>query len=619
MRITHKIIISFWLIVVCIWSVSFYTVATTKNKFEEVLISQDVRLVREMTLELSHLMYSRLETFMEYGNGVLLRTAITQSNALFAQYPDIDTHLNDGDALWISNTDLSGNVLAKDLMANELSEELREKQEYYRERYGFDLYQEIFATNRYGAVAGLTSLTTDYRQDDEEWWQQACANGLHISDVHFHESVGTHSLDFAVRLSNDQGDCLGVLKVAYNFDEILRLLARAQGEEDHEVIDYILANKNGRVLYSSTKQQSFMTDISQEQYFIKASAGSGYFSLENEGKLYVYAEVPGTREMQGHDWVLIIGHKSEDIFEPVVSLRDKLFAFASIATVFVVLLSAFVIHVISIPLIRLKDAVIAFGSGQFDKKITVSSNDEIGEVAAAFNAMGSKLQQTTVSRDSLAEEIAERKMLEEIIRENEKRLTSIFDSMLSGIMIIDEKSHEIVDVNPAALALLGMSKKEVIGRQCHAFICPAQEGNCPVTDLGLTVDHSERIMLNQKGEEVPILKSVASGIINGRRCLIESFIDISDRKKVEQEKEALIRELQEALAQVKTLSGIVPICMHCKNIRDDRGYWNKVERFLADYSGAQFSHGICDECIREHYPEIAEDVIKAKPKPAGAD
>jgi PAS domain S-box-containing protein len=612
MKITYKLIVSFWLIVVCIWVVSFSTIATTKNKLEQVLISQDVRLVREMTLEISHLMYSRLETFMEYGNDVLLRTALEQSNTLFAGYADRDKHIKNVDSQWLGTTDPSENILFKDLMANELSEELREKQEYYRQRYGFDLYKEIFVTNRYGAVAGLTNLTTDYRQDDEEWWQQANENGVHISDVQYHESVDGHSLDFAVRVSSEQGDSLGVLKVTYNFDEILRLLARAQSQEDHSVIDYILTNKKGLVLYSSTNRERFMDDISQKEFFRKASASSGYFIMDEEDKLYIYAGIPGAREMQGHDWILIAGHKRADIFEPVASLREKLFAFALIATVFVALLSAFVIHAISIPLIRLKGAVVAFGSGKLDQKIPVLSSDEIGEVAAAFNAMGSKLQETTVSRDSLVEEVAERRWLEEKISESEKRLTGIFNSMLSGVMIIDEESHKIVDVNPAALALFGMSRQEVIGRHCHTFICPAQEGACPVTDMGLAVDHSERTILNRQGEEIPILKSVAKETINGQRYLIESFVDIRDRKKIEQEKEILIGELQEAIAQVKTLSGIVPICMHCKNIRDDKGYWNKVEQFLAEYSGAQFSHGICDDCIREHYPEVAEDVMKAK-------
>ena len=63
------------------------------------------------------------------------------------------------------------------------------------------------------------------------------------------------------------------------------------------------------------------------------------------------------------------------------------------------------------------------------------------------------------------------------------------------------------------------------------------------------------------------------------------------------------KELKEALAQVKTLSGLIPICMHCKGIRDDKGYWNKLENYISDHSDVQFSHGICDKCLNEHYPD----------------
>lgn len=64
-----------------------------------------------------------------------------------------------------------------------------------------------------------------------------------------------------------------------------------------------------------------------------------------------------------------------------------------------------------------------------------------------------------------------------------------------------------------------------------------------------------------------------------------------------------ISELETALEKIKVLSGIVPICMHCKQIRNDKGYWNQLEAFIASHSSAQFSHGICEPCLEEFYPE----------------
>ncbi|MEE4253732.1 MAG: hypothetical protein V2I50_06790, partial [Desulfuromusa sp.] len=61
--------------------------------------------------------------------------------------------------------------------------------------------------------------------------------------------------------------------------------------------------------------------------------------------------------------------------------------------------------------------------------------------------------------------------------------------------------------------------------------------------------------------------------------------------------------LQKAQSQIKTLSGIIPICMFCKEIRNDEGYWKKVEEFVEEHSDAQFSHGICPDCLEKHYPE----------------
>lgn len=80
--------------------------------------------------------------------------------------------------------------------------------------------------------------------------------------------------------------------------------------------------------------------------------------------------------------------------------------------------------------------------------------------------------------------------------------------------------------------------------------------------------------------------------------------EVASRRKTEKEREKLIGELQGALEEIKTLEGILPICMHCKKIRDDRGYWKQLEQYLHDHSEARFSHGICPECLDRHYPEL---------------
>lgn len=66
------------------------------------------------------------------------------------------------------------------------------------------------------------------------------------------------------------------------------------------------------------------------------------------------------------------------------------------------------------------------------------------------------------------------------------------------------------------------------------------------------------------------------------------------------------RDLEAAREKIKVLSGVVPICMHCKQIQDGEGYWNRLEKFITEHSEAQFSHCICPDCLVEHYPEMNE-------------
>ena len=80
--------------------------------------------------------------------------------------------------------------------------------------------------------------------------------------------------------------------------------------------------------------------------------------------------------------------------------------------------------------------------------------------------------------------------------------------------------------------------------------------------------------------------------------------NLDERIAAEKQKEEIIKDLNAALSQVKKLSGMLPICSHCKKIRDDKGYWNQIEAYIRDHSEVEFSHGICQECARKYYPEM---------------
>jgi PAS domain S-box-containing protein len=136
--------------------------------------------------------------------------------------------------------------------------------------------------------------------------------------------------------------------------------------------------------------------------------------------------------------------------------------------------------------------------------------------------------------DQSQKEITERRRVEEALQESERRLKTILDSLQIGVVIVDAKTHAIVDANPVAIGMISAPKEKIVGHTCHKFVCPAEVGKCPITDLGQAVDKAERILINANGEIIPILKTVTPTILSGREHLVESFIDITERKAVEE-------------------------------------------------------------------------------------
>lgn len=166
--------------------------------------------------------------------------------------------------------------------------------------------------------------------------------------------------------------------------------------------------------------------------------------------------------------------------------------------------------------------------------------------------MTEDLQKTTTSINELNKEIVERKRAEDTLRESKLRSEIILHSMQSGMTLIDAESHKIIEANPAAAAMFGaVDREEIIGHVCHQFICPTEQGACPITDKGQQMDNSERVLLNKNGDKIPILKTVTRITLEGRECLLESFVDISDRKRAEKELTTKIKELEESKQELE--------------------------------------------------------------------
>jgi transcriptional regulator with GAF, ATPase, and Fis domain len=114
-------------------------------------------------------------------------------------------------------------------------------------------------------------------------------------------------------------------------------------------------------------------------------------------------------------------------------------------------------------------------------------------------------------------------------------------------------------------------------------------------------------LANKEGDFTANDAKMAAGFGELAAIALQNSRSLERRIKAEQETKQLVDELRGALAQVKQLSGLLPICSHCKKIRDDQGYWQKIEAYIQKHSNAAFSHSICKECAQRLYPELNTD------------
>ena len=173
--------------------------------------------------------------------------------------------------------------------------------------------------------------------------------------------------------------------------------------------------------------------------------------------------------------------------------------------------------------------------------------------------------------------------------------------------------------NFGAERIYGYTAEEVVGRPLFDLTVPVElreqmEGILNAIRRGVRVNRFETRRIRKDGKIIHVSLSVAPIKDSHGRVTGASSIgrDITEAILAEEEKKRLIKELQDALAEVKTLRGILPICMHCKKIRDEEGAWKQLELYIRDHTHAEFSHGICGPCTKQMYPEIYEKMQRKK-------
>ncbi len=204
--------------------------------------------------------------------------------------------------------------------------------------------------------------------------------------------------------------------------------------------------------------------------------------------------------------------------------------------------------------------------------------------------------------------ITERKRAEEKLRQ----LSRAVEQSPASI-VITNPAGDIEYANPKFVEVTGYTLAEALGKNPR-ILKSGEKGPEAYRELWETISAGKEWrgeFHNKKKNGELYWESASISPIRDLAGCVTHYVavkeDITARKQTEAERDKLIQDLQEALASVKSLSGLLPICSGCKKIRDDKGYWSQVDSYIQKHSDATFTHSLCPDCIKKWYPELAED------------
>lgn len=194
------------------------------------------------------------------------------------------------------------------------------------------------------------------------------------------------------------------------------------------------------------------------------------------------------------------------------------------------------------------------------------------------------------------------------------KFAKAFHASPQAVIMSRFEDGRVLEVNPGFARIFGYGQDEVRGRTSTELgIWSSSADRDQVMDhirRDGRVDNLAVTWHRRDGGPVHGLYSGAVVDLDGTPCLISVVTDITAQLREQRERERLLAEREKALAEVRVLSGLLPICSSCKKIRDDKGYWNQIETYIHEHSGAEFTHGMCPDCMRRLYPEFADDPPK---------
>lgn len=410
MRIVHRLLIGIAVPSLLLGGIGVFATKVGEISLREQIDKASITQAKGVLEEIDKTIHHRMVGINAWSKRTLIQDAMRESNEEFSKIVDVELAIQEEDKRWIAASSQPTQLMSK-LMANDLSKSLRTELATFSHLEGFRVLGEAFLTNRYGAVISMTNPTSDYRQDDEEWWQAAMRDGSYVSGVSYDQSAGVYSIDLCVRVDDNNGKPLGVIKAPLNIEESIRILDRAVARfprESHPRLvlltsDLVVIHKGGHKDAPLQMDSDYRRFVNKEQdshvvtdIRVDAKDGREFFST--------IVRSQGFSGHKGLGWILVCEFDAERVLLPITRLRKRVLQVFLVVGVVTTLIIIFFSRSFGRRIQQLNNATAEIGRGNFDNRIKLAGSDELVQLSNSVNQMAGdlkRLHQAEVERVAL--------------------------------------------------------------------------------------------------------------------------------------------------------------------------------------------------------------------------
>ena len=396
MKISYLLIISIAVLFSVYATHSYFTYEFTINEAKMTTLLRSEAQANNIIQDLDKYINSRTTEIQDLTKIEQIQLSVKESNLQFVDVDPKELII----ILDATNDSDNKTPFLKDIMKNEISDELHSFISLYENAYGSGAVKELFVTNQYGVNIALATGKLDYIQSNKDWWKITKNKQSYVGYIQYDKNYNDYVIPLAFPILDESSNYIGTLRITLRSNVLFHDFLNDVDVLKEGKKNVILVDKNGQIIYENGK---FFPTKPPKEYFSKITSDNGVFEIDvPDTTLISYASSIGYREFTGFGWIVIIEQESSVIDEFEVLERNFLIS-TMIGVVSAVILSIILSRFVTNPLGKLSKLTVMLGKGNFDTKIQKSSITEINAIMNSFREMELSLKKLVEMEKNLVE------------------------------------------------------------------------------------------------------------------------------------------------------------------------------------------------------------------------